>query len=89
MGQDVQKEFQHDLFGHVMPLTQASTSSSMAPLHVLSQDNKNEVQHEFIGHVIPLMLALALCDADDVVNGIIVFASKMIKMGCNMTLWLM
>ena len=51
------------------------TLSSIAPLHLCSHDNPNEVQHGFLGHVMFLSLALASCDADDIVNGITTFVS--------------
>ena len=40
LGQDDQKEMQHDIFGHVMPM-----ASSMVPLHLFSQNNQIEVKH--------------------------------------------
>ena len=43
----------------------------MTTLHYLGQDDKNEVLHDFLCHMLPLALALAPCDVNSIVNGVI------------------
>ena len=68
----------HWLWCHMIPLHWCQclvmwTAPSMTPLHSFHQDDQNETQLQFFGHVTPLEWALALCDTDHVVNGIIAF----------------
>ena len=64
----------HDMFkqcpGHinVMPMV-----LSMVPLHLLGCNDISEVKHDFFRHVIPIVLALLPCDANCIINGIILF----------------
>ena len=69
LGHDDEKEMQHDLFGHVMPM-----ATSMAQLHFFSQDNQNEVQYNFLGHVMLLKLVSVSHNANSVINGTILSA---------------
>ena len=64
LGQDNQKEMQHNIFGHVMPMT-----SSMALLHLLPPDKQTVVQNDIFTHVMHLVLALSSCNVDGFVNG--------------------
>ena len=54
--------------GYVMPV-----SSSMAPLHFLSQDDQNEEHYDPFYPLMPLGLAFVSRDSDGVFNGIIAF----------------
>ena len=56
----------------------------MASLHLFAQDNWNEMHHDFSGYVMPLMLALTSCDADGIINDMIAFVSKIIKIKNDM-----
>ena len=43
----------------------------MVTLHSLGQHDPKEVQHDLFGHAMPLPLAVASCDTDGVINGVI------------------
>ena len=51
---------------HVIP-----TVLAMVVLHFVGQADLNEVQHDISGYVSPLLPALALCDGNRIINGII------------------
>ena len=48
----------------------------MAPLYLFGKDNQDEVQHAFLGYVMYMVLSLAVCHADAIVNGTIVYVSS-------------